>query len=99
MNWEAVIAQVQDIRAQLEAWGITYQVLIAIGVLAGVTFLLSVRNILLWTFKVDEMRSELKTLRLQAIQLQESLDRLSDQLEKEEPPKKAALDRKFNLDH
>jgi hypothetical protein len=105
MNIEEILNQVQALRSSLDSWGITYEVLIGIGIVAGVLFLVSLREILLWYFKISSMVNELKALRHQVGEVQQEVGQTrqlifnSTEGKKEESPAAATLKKKINLDH
>lgn len=70
LNIDAILQAVQDWRGQLEDWGVNNQSLYVIGVVAAVLFLLSLREVSAWYFKINKIRDEVRELRGQMSDLQ-----------------------------
>lgn len=106
VNWSELLNDVQDIRAALETWGITYEVLICIGISALALFLISLREIVVWYLRISQMQDQLAKMSRQLAEIKTSVDNVKvgpvfvDTTEKKEEPKGSSLkNKKFNLDH
>jgi hypothetical protein len=77
MNIEDVLQRLQDFRSQLSDWGITNGMLWTIAGVAAVLFLLSVREVVCWFFRIHALRDEVRGLRKQLADLQRTLNEAS----------------------
>ena len=76
MNFEDILPAIQDFRSQLETWGVTTEGLWCAAVGAAVLFLISVREVSSWYFKVNRVRDEIRALRAQLVQLQSAVNEM-----------------------
>jgi hypothetical protein len=97
VNWPELLNDVQDLRAALETWGITYEVLICIGISALALFLISLREIAVWYLRISQMQDQLLKMSRQLSEIQSSVDKVKTapvfvetEKEKEEPPSKSS---------
>jgi hypothetical protein len=74
MNLVDMLQAVQDFRAQLGDWGVTSQGLWLIGTVAILLFVISLREVLSWYLRVQQVRDEVRSLRAQMTALQKTLD-------------------------
>lgn len=75
MNIEQIFESIQSFRTQLDQWGITGESLIAIAVVAGVLFMLSLREVLVWFVKVQHLRDDVRELRGEIQLLRSALEK------------------------
>jgi hypothetical protein len=80
MNIDTILSFIQTFRAQLETWGITTEFLIAVGLIAAMLFVVSLREVAGWFLKVNGLREEIRKLHKQNDELQLSLDLIRDSL-------------------
>lgn len=73
MNIEEILQTVQDLRSQLDAWGVTNEGLWAAGAVAVLLFMLSLREVLTWYMRVQQVRDEVRQLRTQMTLMQKTL--------------------------
>ncbi len=113
INWTQLLDEIQDLRALLEAWGITYQILIALGAAAFVLFLVSLREIVVWYMRISQLQQQMLNMSRQLTQIQTTVTQVQTQTTpkvpvfqetpaekaEEEDAAKVALKKKFNLDH
>ena len=106
VNWSELLNQIQDLRAALETWGVTYEVLICIGISAFALFLISLREIAVWYLRISAMQDQLIKMSQQLSEIKNSVDKVKigpvfvePTAKAEEPTKNAAPGKKFNLDH
>ena len=107
MNIETVLNVVESLRATLERWGVTTEFLVACALIASLLFFLSLREVLVWYFKIPQMRAEMRALKAQIAQLQWTLNKMRDEavaeveapagLAPKEEPK--APSKSFQFDH
>ena len=76
INWTELLDEVQDLRAALEAWGITYEILIALGVSALALFLVSLREIVVWYLRISQLQAQMLHMSKQLSQIQTSVDQV-----------------------
>lgn len=65
LNMDSILQTIQDMRSQLEIWGINTEALLVLGAVASVLFILSLREVTNWYLRVNQMRDEVQALRLQ----------------------------------
>lgn len=96
INWLDVLSSIQDLRSALAVWGITYEVLIAIGVAALILFFISLREIVVWYLKINQMQNQMRLMSAQLNEIKKSVDKvkIGPDLEPATPAPK-----KFSLDH
>jgi biopolymer transport protein ExbB/TolQ len=111
INWPQLLDQIQDLRSALETWGITYEILMALGVAAFALFLISLREVVVWYLKISQLQAQMLQMSRQLSQIQSSVDQARGPIFKEDKPKEdkpaetkeeaavAAARKKFNLDH
>jgi hypothetical protein len=112
LNVDEILQMVQDFRSQLSVWGVNSEGLLVIGFVAAVLFVFSLREVVTWFFRVNQVRDEVRELRSQLILMQETLDEMKDRtlgkpepvqpMKPEELVKAAEVLRevpKFRLDH
>lgn len=103
MNLEPYLNAIQTLRAQMDHWGITTQFLIFAAVVALTIFLFSLREILSWYFKVNDLRGEVRQLSNKVQMLNESIEELHDRLSGTAPqpltPSQSEPPTHFRLDH
>ena len=63
MTIEQALLEIQNLRSQLDQWGVTAEALIAVAFLATVIFVLSLREVGTWFLRVNTLRDEVKGLR------------------------------------
>lgn len=76
MNFESVLDLIQNFRAQLDAWGLSATGLLFIGLGAFLVFLYSLREIVIWFFKLHALRRDIEKLHSKVDALTEMLTRL-----------------------
>lgn len=107
INWAHLLDEVQDLRSALEQWGVTYEILICLGVSAFALFLISLREIVVWYLRISQLHSQMQKMSQQLNQLQSSVDQVQVQTGQTKGPfQEAAAEedqtparKKFNLDH
>ena len=65
LNMDSILQTIQDLRSQLEVWGINSESLMVMGGIAAVLFVLSLREVATWYFRVNQVRDEVNSLRAQ----------------------------------
>lgn len=65
LNMDSILQTIQDLRSQLEIWGIDNEALLVLGGVATVLFVLSLREVATWYFRVNQVREEVQSLRAQ----------------------------------
>jgi hypothetical protein len=78
MDIDKVLQTIQDIRSQLEVLGVTNQGLWFVGGAAALLFVLSLREVIAWYFKVNQVRDEVRELRSQMIVMHRMLKETRD---------------------
>ena len=86
MNLDDILQLVQDFRSQLEVWGVTSEALMVVGGIAALFFILSLREVTTWFFRVNQVRDEVRELRSQLIDLQRVLEETRDAVITPEAP-------------
>lgn len=79
MNFETILNGVQNLRDQLDTWGLTNQLLLVAGLVSFVLLLWSLRELASWFFKVQALRGEVRDLHVK-------LDRALELLANQQPP-------------
>ena len=74
MNLIEILQSLQDFRARLDDWGVTSQGLWIAGGIAVVFFFFSLREVLSWYLRMQQVRDEVRKLRADIGVLQRSLD-------------------------
>ena len=71
MNLFEILRDVQDARARIAQWGLSFGTLglLASGVL--VVFLFSLRELLAWYFKINQLRRELREIKTELQKLRD----------------------------
>ena len=72
MNAESNLKSIDDLRAWLEAMGVTTQGLLIVAAVATLLFVLSLREVLSWYLKVQHLRSEIRAMSAQVSEMQKS---------------------------
>lgn len=114
MNIDDILRIIQDFRSNLDTWGVTNESLWGAGALAVVLFIFSLREVLSWYLRVQQVRDEVQALRVQVTDMQkmlidtrELLLRTGSSTDNKEPltpteeslkPEVSGL-KKFRLDH
>jgi len=80
INVDEILQMVQDLRSQLEVWGVNSQGLWFVGGAAALLFILSLREVLTWYFRVNQVRDEVRELRSQMIVMTKMLQETRDML-------------------
>ena len=80
MNIQTVLETIQEWRTQIDAWGITNETLIAVGVIALVLFMLSLREVACWFLKTTQTQDEIRALRLEITNLHKTLERTREMM-------------------
>ena len=73
MNIDEILQTVQDLRSQLDAWGVTSNGLLFEGAIAILLFILSLREVLTWYMRVTQVRDEVRQLRAQMALMQKTM--------------------------
>jgi len=73
INWTELLDRIQDLRAQLEVWGVTYEILICLGVSALALFLISLREIVVWYLRLSQLQAQMLQMSKQLSQIQNSV--------------------------
>lgn len=76
INWTELLDEVQDFRSALEAWGITYEILICLGISALALFLISLREIVVWYLRISQLQAQMYNMSHQLQRLQTSVDQV-----------------------
>jgi len=79
-NVDEVLQRVQDLRSQLEVMGITSQGLWAVGAIAALLFIFSLREVLTWYFRMNLVRDEVRELRAQLVIMNRAIMETRDML-------------------
>jgi hypothetical protein len=79
-NVDELLQHVQDLRSQLEVMGITSQGLWIVGGIAALLFIFSLREVLTWFFRVNQVRDEVRELRAQLITMNRAILETRDML-------------------
>ena len=74
MSIDEILQMIQDLRSQLELLGVTKEGLWFAAGAASLLFMLSLREVLSWYFKVNRVRDEIMGLRAQIAELQNSVN-------------------------
>lgn len=109
INWAELLLIIQQWRAELEAFGITYETLMIVGALATALFLISLREVVVWYLRIGQLHEQMRVMHDQLIYIRKTLeeakiliqmpaDMRAPDKEKEEPVQKAPP-KKFTLDH
>lgn len=80
INIDEILQAIQDLRSQLEVWGITNEGLWAAGAVAIFLFILSLREVLTWYLRIQQVRDEVWALRNQLAAMQKVLVETKDLL-------------------
>jgi hypothetical protein len=113
INWTQLLDQIQDLRAHLETWGVTYEILFGLGAAAFALFLISLREIVVWYLRISQLHAQMQQLSRQLSQIQSSVDQvqtsrpekpvfeesLPREREDEAEMASAGARKKFSLDH
>lgn len=105
INWAELLKSVQDWRAQLESYGINYDTLIVIGALALALFMISLREIVVWYFRIGQLHDQMRVMHDQLIYIRKTLEeakiliQMPPEAGKSGEPAKPAPGKKFHLDH
>ena len=99
------VSAVQDGRAQLSQWGVTYEVLYIVGALALVMFFFSLREVVVWYLRIGQLHQQMRALHEQLTLIRQTLENAKIELPmtgtdgpEKDNPKRLKL-KKFNLDH
>lgn len=76
-NIDAILQFIQELRSQLENWGVNSDTLFAVAVVAVILFLFSLREVATWYFRINQVRDEVHALRTQVQTLQIALNDLA----------------------
>jgi hypothetical protein len=79
MNLDSLLNGLQTARGQLDAWGLTNRLLLVAGLVSLALLVWSLRELAVWFFKVQALRSEVADLHVK-------LDRALELLEGKQPP-------------
>ncbi len=85
MTIEYFLDAIQSFRSALDQWGVTAETLIAVAFLAGILFVLSLREVMTWFLRVHTVRDEVRGLRAEIAELKSMLASHSSVLETEVP--------------
>ena len=106
INWTEMLTTIQEVRAQLENYGISYDTLIVIGALAAALFMISLREIIVWYFRIGQLHDQMRVMHDQLIYIRKTLEEAKILIQmppepaiKKEEPAKPTPGKKFNLDH
>ncbi len=105
MNWSEMLLAIQELRAHLESLGITYDTLIVIGALALALFMISLREIIVWYFRIGQLHEQMRVMHDQLVYIRKTLEeakiliQMPPEIGKKEEPAKPAPGKKFSLDH
>jgi hypothetical protein len=69
INLDEILQLIQDFRSQLELWGVNSEALWVVGGLAALLFILSLREVATWYFRINLVREEVRELRAQMLAL------------------------------
>lgn len=86
LNLDLILQSVQDFRSQLEFWGVNNEALLVVAGVAAVLFILSLREVVTWYFRVNQVRDEVRELREQVASLQQMMQETRDFLLQPENP-------------
>ena len=78
MNLDEILQTVQDLRSQLDIWGVNSETLWIVGGIAAIVFVFSLREVATWFFKVNQVRDEVRELRSQMIVMQKMIAETRD---------------------
>ena len=79
INWTQLLDQIQNLRALLEAWGITYEILMGLGIAALVLFLVSLREIVVWYMRISQLHHQMHNMSRQLSQIQATVNEVHTQ--------------------
>jgi hypothetical protein len=86
VNIDDILQLIQDFRSQLEVWGVNSEALMVVGGIAALLFILSLREVTTWFFRVNQVRDEVRKLRAQMLELQQILVETRDAIITPEAP-------------
>ena len=78
MNLDENLRSIQDLRAQLALWGITNHWLLIAGGVGLILFFFSLREVLSWYLRMQQVRDEVRELRAQMQVMQNTLNETRD---------------------
>ncbi len=93
MNWNQILSTIQELRANLDTWGITSQTLALVGFLALIAFAFSLREVIQWYLGTAQLRLEVQRLNSQLTHLQKLLQETQDLIVQPELAERAAIER------
>jgi len=108
MSIEAILKLIQDSRESIDQWGVTTQTLIAVAFVAGIFFILSLREVMTWFLRVHALRDDVKSLRKDIAELKALINQKPLVIEQDFLEEVVPLDKKkeqetpvkrFPLDH
>ncbi len=109
INWVALLDSIQDLRGQLEVWGVTYEGLIVIGLIALGVLLLSFREVIVWYLRISKLQSQVNAMNEQLAEMRKLLEtsrrdgvrirEAGDDDEDDESEPAVTPNRRFHLDH
>lgn len=73
INLDEILQMIQDLRSQLDVWGVNNETLMITGGIAAILFILSLREVVTWYFRVNQVRDEVRELRSQMIVMQKMI--------------------------
>lgn len=85
MTIEYILDAIQNFRSALDQWGVTAETLIAVAFLAGILFVLSLREVMTWFLRVHTVRDEVRGLRAEIAELKSMLASRPSVIEIEAP--------------
>src|SRR6266403_1832534 len=80
INLDEVLQLIQDFRSQLDVWGVNSEGLWLVGGVAALLFILSLREVATWYFRVNQVRDEVRELRGQMMAMHAMLQETRDAL-------------------
>ncbi|MGE3684153.1 MAG: hypothetical protein AB7G93_20725 [Bdellovibrionales bacterium] len=89
MNFTSILSGIQDVRTQLDSWGVSTNHLILIAGVALIFMVFSLREVLTWYLRVHHLRAEVREMRSQLEELHRLVSQNQELLKKSPPEQRA----------
>jgi hypothetical protein len=86
IKYDAILQLIQDFRSQLDTWGVNSETLMVVGGIAALLFILSLREVATWYFRINQVRDEVRELRAQLLVMHKMVAETRDYLIQPEAP-------------